>query len=91
VSFDDPNLVANAGLTLTGTLMTRLGLIDVIDQQVKLAGRVGGANPGIKAATVISALLAGADCIDDVDVLRAGASGEVCGTSYAPRPRSARG
>ena len=78
VTFDDPNLVANAGLTLTGTLMTRLGLIDVIDERVRLHGRVGGANPGIKAATVISALLAGADCIDDVDVLRAGASGQVC-------------
>jgi hypothetical protein len=59
--------------------MTRLGLIDVIDQQVKLRGRAGGANPGIKAATVVSALLAGADCIDDVDVLRAGACEEACG------------
>jgi hypothetical protein len=67
------------GVTLTGTLMTRLGLIDVIDQTVKLAGRVGGANPGIKAATVVSALLAGADCIDDCDILRADASGQVCG------------
>jgi hypothetical protein len=79
VMFDDPNLVANAGLMLTGTLMSRLGLIETIDAKVKLAGRVGGANPGIKAATVVCALLAGADCIDDVDVLRAGASGQVCG------------
>ena len=78
VSFDDPNLVANAGLTLTGTLMTRLGLVETIDAKVKLAGRIGGANSGIKAATVVSALLAGADCIDDVDILRAGASGQVC-------------
>ena len=34
---------------------------------------------GIKAMTVISALVAGAECIDDVDVLRAGASEAVCG------------
>lgn len=64
---------------LTGTLMNRLGLIEVIDERVRLRGRVGGADSGVKAATVISGLLAGADCIDDIDVLRAGASDAVCG------------
>lgn len=79
VAFDDPNLVANAGLMLPGTLAQKLGVSQVIDGRVDLSGRVGGANCGIKAMTVISALLAGAEWIDDVDVLRAGGSGITCG------------
>ena len=79
VTFDDPNLVANAGLMLPGTLAQTLGVEQVINDRVDLSGRVGGANTGIKAMTVISALLAGAEWIDDVDVLRAGSSELVCG------------
>ena len=37
VSFDDPNLVANAGLLLTATLADRLELEALIDATVKLA------------------------------------------------------
>lgn len=48
MTFDDPNLVANAGLMLPGTLTDRLGLIGVIDQRVNLRGEVGGANSGTK-------------------------------------------
>src|SRR5665811_2080816 len=79
VTVDDPNLISNAGLLLPGTLAAHLDVQGVIDARVDLSGRVGGANTGIKAMTVVSALLAGAEWIDDVDVLRAGASGEVCG------------
>jgi hypothetical protein len=79
VTFDDPNLVANAGLMLPGTLAQKLGVSDVVDARVDLSGRVGGANCGIKAMTVISALLAGAEWIDDTDVLRAGGSEIACG------------
>ncbi len=78
VAFDDPNLIANAGLILTATLARRLGLRRLVDERVDLSGRVGGANTGVKAMTVISALLAGAEWIDDVDVLRSGASDAVC-------------
>jgi hypothetical protein len=79
VTFDDPNLVANAGLMLPGTLAQKLGVSEAIDGRVDLLGRVGGANCGIKAMTVISALLAGAEWIDDTDVLRAGSSEIACG------------
>jgi len=48
VSFDDPNLVANAGLLLTATLSDRLGLEAMINSTVKLVGRTGGARPGRK-------------------------------------------
>jgi len=79
VNFDDPSLIANAGLILPATVAQHLGLQRLIAARVDLSGRVGGANTGIKAMTVVSALLAGAEWIDDVDVLRAGASGQVCG------------
>ena len=52
VSFDDPNLVANAGLLLTATLADRLELETMIDATVKLGDRVSGARPGRKVLTL---------------------------------------
>ena len=74
VMFDDPSLVANAGLVVPVTLMARLGLEQVVNDMVRLVGRVGGAMPGRKVATLVVAILAGATHIDHVDVLRAGAT-----------------
>lgn len=73
-TFDDPNLVANAGLLIPATLMARLGLERVVNNTVHLTGRVGGAMPGRKIATLVAAILAGATHIDHADVLRAGAT-----------------
>ena len=42
-AFDDPNLVANAGLVLVATLSRRLGLQALVEAAVRLVGRVGGA------------------------------------------------
>ena len=39
--------------------------------------RVGGANPGRKTLTLVSAMLAGGSHIDHVDLLRAGSTGRV--------------
>ena len=44
VIFDEPNLVADAGLLLVGTLVVRLGLERLVNATVKLVGRVGGAH-----------------------------------------------
>jgi hypothetical protein len=44
----------------------------------------GAANSGAKAATVIGAMLTGADSIDDCDVLRAGAAPELFDDVRAP-------
>ncbi len=52
VRFDDPNLVANAGLVLVGTLVIRLELERLVDSLVRLTGRVGGARPGREAPGV---------------------------------------
>ena len=74
VSFDDPNLVANAGLLLVGTLVVRLGLESLIDTTVRLGRRVGGARPGRKVLTLVHAIVAGASHIDHADMLRSGAT-----------------
>ncbi len=74
VSFDEPNLVANAGLLLVATLVSCLSLESLIDQTVRLGGRVGGARPGRKVLTLVHALVAGGSHIDHANVLRAGAT-----------------
>ncbi len=72
--FDDPNSVSNAGLILAATLIKRLGLEALINQWVRLDGRVGGALPGRKVLTMVCAIIAGGTHIDHVDILRAGAT-----------------
>jgi hypothetical protein len=74
VTFDDDNAVADAGLLLTGTVVKRLGLEQVTDVRV-----TRGYRPGRKLLTIVSTLLAGGDCIDDVDLLRAGATSKIVG------------
>ncbi|MEI8240918.1 MAG: IS1380 family transposase [Actinomycetota bacterium] len=78
-TFDDPNLVADAGLLLVATLSQRLGLEALINATVRLAGRVGGARPGRKVLTLVHAMCASASHIDHTDRLRAGATGSVLG------------
>ena len=72
VTFDEPNLVANAGLLLVGTLVVRLELELLVNTMVRLVGRVGGARPGRKVLTLVHAIVAGGSHIDHADVLRAG-------------------
>jgi hypothetical protein len=74
VSFDDPNLVANAGLLLVSTLAARLGLEALINSTVRMSGRVGGAWPGRKVLTLVHTMVAGHSHIDHADVLRSGAT-----------------
>jgi len=74
VVFDDPNLVVNAGLLVPATLMARLGLERLVNEWVRLRGRVGGASPGRKVCTLVAAILAGGSHIDHAKVLRAGAT-----------------
>ena len=79
VTFDDSNLVANAGLLLVATLSQRLGLEALINETVRLGGRVGGSQPGRKTLTLVHALCAGGSHIDHADMLRAGATAGVLG------------
>jgi hypothetical protein len=79
VTFDEPNLVANAGLLLVATLGARLGLERLANTTIDLSGRVGGFQPGRKILTIVHAMVAGATHIDHADMLRAGSTGEVLG------------
>src|SRR5680860_809702 len=56
----------------------------LVDARVKLAAGPGAAFCGAKAVTVVGAMLAGGDSIDDVDVLRAGAAPELFDDTRAP-------
>ncbi len=72
VMFDDEHAVADAGLVLPATLAQHLELRELIDESVDLGDAAGRANVGHKAMTLIHSVLAGGDCIDDADALRAG-------------------
>jgi Transposase DDE domain group 1 len=80
ISFDDKRSLADAGLVLVATLAGRLGLAKLIDRHVRLGRhRRGYFLPHRKVMTLIHAMAAGADSIDDADILRSGSSGKVLG------------
>lgn len=79
VEFDDARLVANAGLLLTSTLSDRLGIERLVEETVDLGERAGAARPGRKVLSLVHAMAAGADSIDDCDILRAGGTEAVLG------------
>ena len=79
IAFDDHRLVANAGLLLPATLALRLGLSELADRYLDLGNAPGRANTGDKLMTLVASALAGGDCIDDADALRAGSTGRVLG------------
>lgn len=82
VRADDENGVSDAGLLVAATLGQRLGLPELLRERLSVPGSAG-AHPDQKALTVIHSLLAGGDCIDDVDALRAGSTGTVLGHRVA--------
>ena len=85
ITFDDHRLVANAGLVLPATLALHLGLPQLVQEHLDLGDAPGRANTGDKVMTLVASALAGGDCIDDADVLRAGGPARVLGfTAKAP-------
>src|SRR3979409_1115305 len=85
--FDDDNLVSCAGLVPVMTLAERTGMSDLLAQMVHIAApriKSGSANPAPKLVTLIAGMCAGADCIDDVEVLRSGGMKTLFGGVYAP-------
>jgi Transposase DDE domain group 1 len=79
IGFDDDHAVASAGLVLPATLAERLGIEALVDQLVDLGDRPGHHLPGRKVLTLVHAMVAGGDCIDDADVLRTGSTAAVLG------------
>ncbi len=74
--FDDPNLVSAAGLVPVLGLAQRVGLGELAGKHVTVAGGPGSA-AGLKVAALVAGMVAGADSIDDMDLLRHGAMGHL--------------
>jgi len=70
-TFDDPNLVSCAGLAPTMALAQRAGLTDLVADTLTLKA-VGGVNAHLKVPALVAGMVAGADSIDDMDLLRHG-------------------
>lgn len=83
VSFDDPNLLSHAGLVPLAALAERSGLHDSAAANVRLGGSCG-ASAGLKTGCLAAGMAAGADSIDDMDLLRHGAMDKVSGGVRAP-------
>ena len=62
-----------------GRLARHLGLRELVDHHLDLGGAPGRANTGDKMLTLVASALAGGDCIDDADALRAGGTVGVLG------------
>ena len=76
-------------LILPATLALRLGLPQLLRKHLDLGGAPGRANTGDKMMTLVASALAGGDCIDDADVLRAGGTARVLG--FTPKAPSTLG
>jgi hypothetical protein len=82
-SFDDPNLVSQAGLIPLMALAQRAGLAALVAEHVRPGGDCG-VNAHLKIPCLVAGMAAGADSIDDMDVLRHGAMPDLFGGIRAP-------
>ena len=82
-SFDDPNLVSHAGLVPVMALAGRAGLAGLVAEHVRPGGECG-VNAPLKVACLVAGMAAGADSIDDMDLLRHGAMPALFGGIRAP-------
>jgi len=81
--FDDPNLLGVAGLVPVVALAERAGLPQLIGGQVSVSGSAGS-NAAVKVTALVAGMVAGADSIADLDLLRHGAMGRVFTGLRAP-------
>src|SRR3954454_464824 len=80
--FDDPNLVSAAGLVPVLALAATAGLHELALQHLSVPTDKG-ANAGRKVAALVAGMVAGADSIDDMALLRHGGMGRVFAYAYA--------
>ncbi|HEX8759152.1 MAG TPA: IS1380 family transposase [Pseudonocardiaceae bacterium] len=83
VRFDDPNLVSCAGLAAVLALAARCGLGGLVAEGVRIAAK-GGANAAAKIVALVAGMVAGADSISDMDLLRHGGMGRLFDEVRAP-------
>jgi hypothetical protein len=84
---DEDNLVSCAGLVPVMALAEQAGLSELLASKIDIATprvKSGSANPAPKLATLIASMCAGADYIDDVDLVRADGMKTLFHRVYAP-------
>ena len=81
--FNDPNLVSCAGLAPVLALAERAGLQRLVAQRVSISAR-GGSNAHLKIPSLVAGMVAGADSIDDMALLRHGGMDRLFGGVRAP-------
>ena len=87
IRFDEENLVSCAGLGLVMRLAEGTGLHELVADAVQITDPPipsTGVNPAGKITSIVAGMAAGADSIDDLDVLRHGGMPELFGGVYAP-------
>ncbi|HEY5200161.1 MAG TPA: IS1380 family transposase [Acidothermaceae bacterium] len=82
-SFDEPNLVSCAGLAPVMGLAASAGLADLADRWLTVPSDKG-ANAGGKVSALVAGMVAGADSIDDMALLRHGGMARLFERVYAP-------
>ncbi len=83
VSFDEPNLVSSAGLVPLVGLAEGAGLRRLADERLSVRTD-NGANAGRKVAALVAGMVAGADSVDDLALLRHGGMKKIFDGCYAP-------
>jgi hypothetical protein len=84
--FDEENLVSHAGLVPLMELAEQAGLSRLLGEHVRFTServKSGAANATPKLASIVAGMAAGADSIDDLDVIRSGGMKKVFGGVYA--------
>jgi hypothetical protein len=81
--FDDPNLVSSAGLVPVVALAESAGLGALAQEHLSVPTDKG-ANTGLKVTSLVAGMVAGADSIDDMALLRHGGMRRVFARCYAP-------
>jgi hypothetical protein len=84
--FDESNLVAYGGLVPVMRLAEWGRISELVRERVRIGGadNSGGANPAAKVTSLVAAMCAGADSIEDADRLRHGAMPLLFGGIRAP-------
>jgi len=78
---DDPTLTAHAGLAISGELLRKLRLVDLIDAELAtdaaapIKQRRRGVSPGALPVALAECQLIGGDCFDDIERMRADTAG----------------